>query len=134
MSITALQAATILTCHEFAAKFVVTGAIRLYSWLGPNKEEWMNSRIVKDLGKAQMNCSEYSALMAAPLFYLAAIGEAASPMGVLLTLAGQIGYFYARVFDGYPKIPAASFATIRYIGFFLICKQVAGLAYPGGKK
>ena len=96
MSFTALQAATILTCHELAAKFAVTGVVRLYSWLGPNDPNWMNSRIVIDLKSAQMNCSEYSALLAAPLFYLSAMGQVANPTGVLLTLTGQIGYFWSR--------------------------------------
>ena len=127
MSLTALQAATILTCHEFGTKFIVTGAVRLYSWLGPNQDDYKNSRVIKDLCAAQMNGSEYSALLAAPLFYLAAIGQAASPMGLLLSVGGQIGYFWSRVLVGYPSVPVASLAVARYAGFFLICRQLVGL-------
>ena len=136
MSLTALQAATIITCHEFGAKFIVTGLVRIYQWKGPNKEEWNNSRMIKDLCAAQMNCSEYSGILAAPLFYLAAVGGQSSsvcPWGAILSVGGHIGYFWSRVFVGYPTYAVAGMATVRYIGFFLICKKLVGSAFSGGK-
>lgn len=102
----------------------------MYIWIGPNKEEYKNSRMIKDLCAAQLNCSEYSALLAAPMFYLSAVGVTASPMAVLLSVVGQIGYFWLRFLIGYPTIPAASFGTARYAGFLLLCVQLLGLAFP----
>lgn len=134
MSLTALQAATIITCHEFGAKFIVTGLVRLYKWKGPNKEEYNNSRMIKDLCGAQMNCSEYSGILAAPLFYLAAIGQSVCPWGVILSVGGQIGYFWSRVLLGYPSYAVAGLATARYAGFFLICHKLVGSAFSSSKE
>ena len=130
MSLTAFQAATILTCHEFLTKFLVTNAYRMYIWIGPNKEEYKSSRMIKDLCAAQLNCSEYSALLAAPMFYLSAVGVTASPLAVLLSVTGQIGSFWLRFRIGYPTIPAATFGTARYAGLLLLCMQLVGLAFP----
>ena len=82
-----------------------------------------------------MNCSEYSALLAAPLFYLAAMGHGDdNPTGVLLAVVGQVGYFWTRVLVGYPTVPVATMATIRYVGFLFICKQLFTLSSGAGRK
>ena len=137
MSLTALQAATLLTCHDFAVKFAVTGAVRLYSWIAPdsaNKTKFLESDTKKELCAAQMNASEYTALLTAPLFYMAAVGEAVNPVGALLTVGGQVAYVWTRTIFGYPTVPVAVSATTRYIGFAVLCHQLVGLANKSGKK
>ena len=96
MSLTALQGATLIVLHEWGSKFLVTGLVRLTSLLkGGNKSK--PSRMIQDLCNAQLNTAEYAPLIAAPLFYLAATGQTVSNHVLILTLVGQIGYFWSRI-------------------------------------
>jgi hypothetical protein len=123
---TAIQGACLIAVHELGIKFLTTVALRLYNWQGTDRKkvaEFMNSDIVKEAEKAQLNSAEYSALLIAPLLFLA-LKDNSAEWAATLSVVGQVGYYWARLAHGYPSFQPATFATVRYAGLTLICIEL----------
>ena len=120
--------------NDIAAKFIVTGCVRVYSWLEPDKERKeriLSKDIMCHLCKAQTNIAEWSPMTVASLlyFHLAGIDSGLAPT---IAVIGNVGYFWRRILTGYPNISTAGIATVRYAGMFMIAAQLYAEAF--GKK
>lgn len=131
MSLNSLQGATLIIAHSLFTKALLSFTLRTYQFL-----EWDEKRRqrvesnfnVVQLQKAEHNASEYDALIAAPLLFLA-LQNVDATMGATMSVFGQIGYVWTRTASGYPKIPAITMAVVRYGGLALIVSELWMLAF-----
>jgi hypothetical protein len=131
MSFSALQGACLIAIHDFSCKALVTAGVRLYTWLEPDekrKERFMSSTYIQQMCKAQMNVAEWSAVMMCPLLFFHVSGVKAD-MAATLSVIGHFGYFWMRVLTGYPTVPTAGMASVRYLGLGLSCYQLYQMAF-----
>jgi hypothetical protein len=82
---------------------------------------------LKEFQKAQLNESEYAALLMVILPFLSSKGIEASNAATL-AVVGQLGYVWTRTLIGYPKLPTITFAIIRYGGLLLATAELWKLA------
>lgn len=138
MSLSALQGASLILIHDTGVKLLITAGLRIVQWLHPDKElvaRWESSSYIQQAAKAQLNEAEYSALLIAPLLFLASSSNTKNEgnLGATLAVLGQVGYFWMRVLTGYPTIPTAGSAAIRYMGLGLICAEIWSVAFGKNK-
>lgn len=129
-----LQAATLTVAHATLTRVLVSFTLRTYQYLEWNSKRRQNVESIthlQEFQKAQVNESEYAALIAAPLFYLALIGNNSESVKMAATLAvtGQVGYVWMRTAIGYPKLPTIAFAIVRYAGLGLIAAELWNVAF-----
>ena len=131
MSFTALQGATLIACHDVANKLLTTVGVRVYQWLGTDKEKvarFEKSELVQQAQKAQLNSAEYSAFLITPLLFFHLAGVKVD-RAATLSVIGQVGYYWVRIFFGYPALPTAIMASIRYGGLILLCADMVEMAF-----
>lgn len=131
MSLNALQGATLIATHASCTKIFLSFTLRTYQYLetdASRREKVESNKYLQQFHKAQLNESEYAALLVAPLLYLAVIGADASQASTIATV-GQIGYVWARTFLGYPTLPTITFALVRYGGLALIVAALWNQAF-----
>jgi hypothetical protein len=131
MSLNALQGATLILVHSLLTKSLLSFTLRTYQyleWNGKRRERVESNFNVVQLQKADHNATEYNAIIAAPLFFLA-LQDIDVSMGATMSVVGQIGYVWLRTVFGYPTLPVITMAVIRYGGLALILAKVWTLAF-----
>jgi hypothetical protein len=131
MSINALQGAAIIAGHATFTKMLLSFTYRTYrflEWDEKRREQVAANLTIQEFQKAQINESEYAALLIAPLLYLSSIGRD-SLMAATAAVAGQIGYVWIRTMFGYPTIPAITAAVVRYGGLVLLAAELWSVAF-----
>jgi hypothetical protein len=131
MSINALQGAAIIAGHATFTKMLLSFTYRTYQfleWDEKRREQVAANLTIQEFQKAQINESEYAALLIAPLLYLSSIGRDSS-MAATAAVAGQIGYVWIRTMFGYPTIPAITAAVVRYGGLVLLVAELWSVAF-----
>lgn len=131
MSFTFLQGATLVAAHATFTKVLISFTLRTYQYLETDstRESKVQSNFyIQQFQKAQNNESEYAGLLTALLLYLSLQSEEPSTAATL-AVVGQIGYVWARTLFGYPKLPAISFAIVRYGGLALLVSELWQIAF-----
>jgi hypothetical protein len=131
-SINALQGAAILAAHATFTKMLLSFTFRVYQYLEPDKKrkaEMESSPTLKEFQKAQLNESEYAALLMVLLIFLSSVNGDEASNAATLSVVGQVGYVWSRTVIGFPKLPTITFAVIRYGGLFLATAELLKLAF-----
>ena len=136
MSLTALQAAAVIAGQTTFAKLSVTFGLRLWQTFASHDKTEMakleSTSLMQRLKAAQLNEAEYAPLFVAllVLVHVQDGGETARPhLAGTLAAVSQVGYYWLRILTGYPSLPTAGVATIRYGALGLLCWQVYQLAF-----
>jgi hypothetical protein len=135
-SMNALQGAAIVAAHATFTKMLISFTLRVYQYLEPDKKrkaELEASPTLQEFQKAQMNESEYAALLTVILLFLSGVNGAEPSNAATLAVVGQVGYVWSRTVIGYPKLPTITFAVIRYGGLFLATAELVKLAFPAAE-
>ena len=133
LALSTLQGASLIAGHATLTKILVSCTLRTYQFLetdADRKEHIESSHFVKEFQKAQLNESEYAALLTTLCLYLSTRGDVDAGLGVTLAVVGQIGYVWSRSLFGYPSYPVATCAMIRFAGLAWL---VSGLFTVVGK-
>ena len=136
--LTALQAATVIASQSLFAKLSVTMGLRVWQMLAPDKtaqaklesdQPW-----IQRVKAAQLNEAEYAPLFVALLVFShfsSSLSSSSSPEGHLqphwagsMAALTQVGYYWLRILTGYPSIPTAGIATLRYGALALLCHEL----------
>ena len=136
MLFSAMQGAAIIAAHATVTKLLLSFTLRTYQFLETDQKrlkDVTSNYHVQQFEKAQVNESEYAALLVASLLYIGSttIGKGGGgSQGATLAVVGQIGYVWCRTALGYPNVPTITFAVIRYGGLALIVAELWKLAFP----
>jgi uncharacterized Tic20 family protein len=137
MHFSTLQGASILAAHATLTKMLLSFTYRTYQfleWDAKRRQEVADNFNLQEFQKAQINESEYAALLVSILVFLSLSADNdTSSMGATLAVIGQVGYVWMRTLVGYPKIPTITFAVIRYGGLFLLVSKLWNLGFPMDK-
>lgn len=132
-----LQGASILAAHATLTKILLSFTYRTYQlleWDDKRRQKVADNMHLQEFQKAQINESEYAALLVSILLFLSSSSAAdngtSSSMGATLAVIGQVGYVWMRTLVGYPKIPTITFAVTRYGGLFLLVSALWNLGFP----
>jgi hypothetical protein len=131
MSINALQGAAIVAAHTTISKMFLSFTYRTYQYFewDPKRRQFVEDNFhVQQFQKAQVNESEYAALLVALLLYLASMGIEAST-ATTSAVVGQLSYVWIRTAIRYPKLPTISAALLRYAGLALVVAELWNVAF-----
>jgi hypothetical protein len=131
MSFTSLQGATIIAAHAAFTKALLSFTLRTYQyfeWDAKRRSSIESNKHIQQFQKAQINESEYAALLVSIFLYLSVTGNDAS-QAATASVVGQIGYVWMRALVGYPALPTISLAVVRYGGLALAVSELVKAAF-----